>query len=578
MPKVKIYLTKMKLLFRNKYFWLLLLVCSFTLLPFLGLSDFHTKGEPREAIVSYTMLDSDNWVLPTNMGGETAYKPPFFHWCVAVASSVYGTVTEATSRIPSAVALLIMTMATFVFFAKRKGNKIGAITALTAFTSFELHRAGSNCRVDMVLTMLTVCAIYDLMRWYEHKMKGIPWIAIVLMGLGTMTKGPVGSIIPCMVMGIFMLMRKVNFFRAFFTLVAFGLLSLLIYGAWFYAAYRQGGQSFLDLMYEENIGRMTNTMSYDSCVNPWPYNFLTVFTGYLPWILLLITTLFFVRWNFKKNINLKSIWNGILGMDNIDLYSLIATVSIFVFYCIPQSKRSVYLMPIYPFLAYFIAKLLVWLSDSQQKPLRIYGGILSVLSTLLFVVFALIKSGVAPLTILGGHGKHAITNIATMQAFANIGSWWQYVLILATTVIGLAWWRYQKRHNGDNLVYGIIALTFALYLSVDGVYTPAALNVKSQRPLAGCIDRIAPESKGKIYEYIDYAIRTSGDKPHFFELNYYLNNRVHNFYKEKPQSGFLVITHSDYEMCVDGFNKEGYKFKFIKNWVEFDMDLYQFNK
>ncbi|MBP8936255.1 MAG: glycosyltransferase family 39 protein, partial [Prevotella sp.] len=337
----------MKLLFRNKYFWLLLLVCSFTLLPFLGLSDFHTKGEPREAIVSYTMLSGDNWVLPTNMGGETAYKPPFFHWCVALASSVYGSVTEAASRIPSAVALLIMTMATFVFFAKRKGNKIGIITALTAFTSFEIHRAGGNCRVDMVLTMLTVCAIYDLMRWYEHNMKGIPWIAIVLMGLGTMTKGPVGSIIPCMVMGIFMLMRKMNFFRAFFTLFAFGLLSLLIYGAWFYAAYRQGGQSFLDLMYEENVGRMTNTMNYDSCVNPWPYNFLTVFTGYLPWVLLLITTLFFVRWNFKKKINLKSIWNDVLGMDNVDLYSLIAIVSIFVFYCIPQSKRSVYLMPIY---------------------------------------------------------------------------------------------------------------------------------------------------------------------------------------------------------------------------------------
>lgn len=113
----------MKLLFRNKYFWLLLLVCSFTLLPFLGLSDFHTKGEPREAIVSYTMLSSDNWVLPTNMGGETAYKPPFFHWCVAVVSSIYGAVTEATSRIPSAVALIIMTMATFAFFAKRKAIK-----------------------------------------------------------------------------------------------------------------------------------------------------------------------------------------------------------------------------------------------------------------------------------------------------------------------------------------------------------------------------------------------------------------------------------------------------------------------
>ena len=59
--------------------WLLLVVCVFVMLPFLGLADFNTKGEPREAVVTYSILDIGNWILPTNNGGEMPYKPPFFY-------------------------------------------------------------------------------------------------------------------------------------------------------------------------------------------------------------------------------------------------------------------------------------------------------------------------------------------------------------------------------------------------------------------------------------------------------------------------------------------------------------------
>ena len=43
---------------------LLITISILTLIPFIGLTDFHTKGEPREAIVAVSMLDSGNWILP----------------------------------------------------------------------------------------------------------------------------------------------------------------------------------------------------------------------------------------------------------------------------------------------------------------------------------------------------------------------------------------------------------------------------------------------------------------------------------------------------------------------------------
>lgn len=46
---------------------------------FLGFSLFNTKGEPREAVVALSMLQSGDWVSPINNGVDIAYKPPFFH-------------------------------------------------------------------------------------------------------------------------------------------------------------------------------------------------------------------------------------------------------------------------------------------------------------------------------------------------------------------------------------------------------------------------------------------------------------------------------------------------------------------
>ena len=89
---------------QDKYIWILAAVCIVSLFLFLGEAYFNTKGEPREAVVALSMLEKGNWILPVNNGVDMAYKPPLFHWCIALASTVIGQVTEYTSRMPSALA------------------------------------------------------------------------------------------------------------------------------------------------------------------------------------------------------------------------------------------------------------------------------------------------------------------------------------------------------------------------------------------------------------------------------------------------------------------------------------------
>ena len=62
----------------NKAFTIVCVIAVMLTVPFLGLTDFYSKGEPREAVVAYTMVEHGNWILPINNGGDIPYKPPFF--------------------------------------------------------------------------------------------------------------------------------------------------------------------------------------------------------------------------------------------------------------------------------------------------------------------------------------------------------------------------------------------------------------------------------------------------------------------------------------------------------------------
>ena len=106
-------------IFRDKYFWIVLLTSFLSLFLFLGSSSFHTRGEPREALVAQAMLNDSNWTLPMTNGVDMAYKPPVFHWIIAAVSTVVGEVNEYTSRFPSALALAAMVIVGYFFFAKR---------------------------------------------------------------------------------------------------------------------------------------------------------------------------------------------------------------------------------------------------------------------------------------------------------------------------------------------------------------------------------------------------------------------------------------------------------------------------
>ncbi len=361
----------------KRHFWLLFFVLCLSTLPWLGLTDFNTKGEPREAIVSLTMLEQHNWILPTNNGGEMAYKPPFFHWSIAAVSWVFGGVTEWTARFPSALAAIALLMWTYVFFARRRDSETALLATLLCFTTFEVYRAAYACRVDMMLTLGIVGAMFAFAAWTERQKRGVPWLAILMMSLGTLTKGPVAILLPCAVTGVYLLVRRENFWKTAAWMVFAGLASLVLPALWYWAAYQQGGESFLTLVREENLDRFLGKMTYRSHENGLWYYFVMLPLGLLPWSL----PVAWIWWKNRKETPHPRIWDK---LSPETLYSVVAFLVIFVFYCIPKSKRGVYLLPVYPFAGWLFAIAL------RQWSQRLRGLVLGGALLLWVVAFAVV--------------------------------------------------------------------------------------------------------------------------------------------------------------------------------------------
>ncbi len=551
---------------RHLFLIIVVVVAATMLLPFLGLTEFSTKGEPREAVVALSMIDGGDWVLPVNNGCDIPYKPPFMHWIIALFALADGHVGEYVSRLPSALALLAMTIGCYCFFARRKGERVAALAAILTLTSFEVHRAGVNCRVDMVLTACTVGAMLLLYRWRESGKWQMALLAVLCMSGAVMTKGPVGMVLPCLAMGIYSLLRGDRLWPLVGRMATVGLLACVLPALWYIAAYREGGQHFLDLVLEENVGRMTGTMSYGSHEHAWPYNFFTLITGWLPWTLLALFSLAVLPWR-KLVVSLTetakaSKWRTwatrIRETDPVQLFVWVAFWTVFVFYCLPSSKRSVYLLPCYPFLALLLAEYIAWLFNSGRRaPLRIYAAILSVLAIGVTAVFVAVHMGWMPDAVT--HGRHAADNIAMVEALVHLPlSHWTFRLALLPAIVGavllIMMVRRRSRSDVSTLVSMPALLLVTIFLALDGVYQPTVMNTKSLRPMAELIVQRYPTDR--LYSFI------ADDMMHFFGANFYSGDRIGEFESAHPDKGVLLIVdndradffarHTDYTFTPDG--------------------------
>lgn len=558
----------LKTLYLQKPLLLILLIAALSTLPWIGLGDFYTKGEPREAGLAISMIEKGEWIIPSSYADEFAYKPPLSHWLIAGFSLALnnGEVTPFSSRLPSALAFIAMIGICFMFFARRRPVLESFVSCLILITCFEIHRAAMTTRIDMLLTFLMVAAIIQLYTWNEKRRFGQLLCAWLLLTLATLAKGPVGALLPCMIFGVYLLTQKENFFKAAGKCLAIMISALLIPALWYYAAYQIQGNAFLEKAFAENFGRFLRIetadlgISYDlGVVNPWYYYPITLIAGFLPWTILLLISLFFI--NYKKpQMSIKSFFEKILSMEKVLLYSLIVIAISLAFFTVPASKRSVYIMLIYPFIAIFIARFFIYLADAKPKTVRISTTILVVVGVLAVVIVLLAYTGILNVEDLGQHISKREKTLRDIKIFSDMFKHPGWLGVLGFTVLTCAVvnsiYLLRKKMNLKILMAGF-GLMFAINIFMDAYLLAGFKDAYSTRPFA--------ELLMKKYELKDNVYATNYLKHYrnLYALNFYLHNNFKNIETEQPECGYFIALDQNIDRIKEQY--KDYEFTLLES-------------
>jgi 4-amino-4-deoxy-L-arabinose transferase-like glycosyltransferase len=389
--------------FEVNFYLFILALCS---IPWLGLSDFSTRGEPREALVVQDILRG-NWILPHGYSNAIASKPPLMHWAAAIFSRLFGGASEFTIRLPSAIFCAFGILA-FLFFCREALNRDGRLFfAITLSLSFEWLRAGLSARVDMAhASSLAVGLLVSFLAVRDRSTPGI-FISGALFGISTLAKGPVGLVLPGLVWCSWLALHRMkNTYETVRILIPTFLLAVVIGSSWYYAAFVVSNGEFWKTFWYENGARFTSSMADAPHDHSVFYLAGVTLLGCLPWTPLALWLLYVSRPRSRSELR-----SRIIGLSELQRFALTSVVVISLFYCIPSSKRSVYLLAAYPFAALLLASAIQ--ARAQDNPawtdwMRRIGlaGCLVVL---------LVQSLVMPLMIAPGTSERTLSQIVSAR-------------------------------------------------------------------------------------------------------------------------------------------------------------------
>jgi hypothetical protein len=181
------------------------LIVAFLFFFRIGSYPLINPDEGRNAQVALEMHDSGAWVVPTLNGYPYLDKPAFYFRMVALSMAVFGK-NETAVRLPSALFALGLCVLIYLFCKHTYGKRL-AFLAVVIFASIPLVFAFGRIVIpDMPLAFFTAASI--LAAFLAEESMGRTRRVYYLLGaaatgFATLVKGPVGFIIPTLVVLVF---------------------------------------------------------------------------------------------------------------------------------------------------------------------------------------------------------------------------------------------------------------------------------------------------------------------------------------------------------------------------------------
>jgi 4-amino-4-deoxy-L-arabinose transferase-like glycosyltransferase len=273
-----------------------------------------------------------------------------------------------------------------------------------------------------------------------------------------MTKGPVGLLLPSIILFSFFFLCDANKSTLKFLNIPLGaLLMSIIALPWFVIEiYVTNGAYFQEFIMRENFARFTSVV--DSHKGPWFYHIAAILGGLFPWSILLPQSLYKItkrllsNLNIPKNINpLKKFQNAAYDFTVTDKALLLASLGSLIticFFSASVSKLLPYTLPAFPLLAIIIAfQWHTFIESKKQKSIFIYG------LTISFIYFVAVFVSPFALKFLRDAPPTLITLIF----------WYASLMGTSTFIFTLVATR-RSMILGSNLLFGMMILSGAIFL------------------------------------------------------------------------------------------------------------------
>lgn len=358
---------------------LLTALCGALYFPYLDSAPFFDKGEPREALAVQDIVQRGEWLVPLKRATDIPSKPPLFHWSAALVARWTGSLTEATIRFPSALYATLTVLLIYWLGRQTFDAKTALLGSAILATTMVYQDQALSARVDMTLCLfvtLSLTLFYSLYRGYlTHPL----WFYVfyIVVGMGTLAKGPLGVVLPGLVAGSLALIeRRWDLIKKFSFHPGVVLTGVLATG-WYVIAVTRGGEGFFDRqILQENLSRFVGGSGHS---HPIFYYIPYLFSQSLPWALFLPLLL----WDLFRR-DLRDGGNALF----LQLWLCV----MFAFFSISVGKRPVYLLPIYPALSLLLARWFYEVKSTSKGRLFIYRSI-AVIAAITSVMLLVITLG-----------------------------------------------------------------------------------------------------------------------------------------------------------------------------------------
>lgn len=376
----------------------LLLLAALTFFAGLGRGAITDSDEAFYAESAREMVASGDWLTPYYNYETRFQKPVLYYWLTSATYLVTGA-SELGARLWAALAGVGLVLVTAACGRRWYDETTGLLAGAIVATNFGYFSIGRMALPDLPLTFcitLSIWAAFISTLESERSPRKFVVLAALGLGLGFLMKGPVGLLIPAIVIVPVLMIERRSIGLNPVDIVLGFVIMLAVALPWYVAMWMQHGNEYLQSFFVgDNFERFATDRFNDP--RPWWFYLPVVAGGLLPWTPLALTWLGPIT-QFLR---------GRRGLHTIDLRLLMWAALPLIFYTLSVGKQPRYILPVLPPLALLLASSIVertqehrGLDGARSSPRRALPVVVgSLISGIFFVALAVLLYRAQPLLI-----------------------------------------------------------------------------------------------------------------------------------------------------------------------------------